>query len=574
MSFTSTKCIWFCISMFLVVFVHLSSVSASNNTTCPTWFYYNNETCECGYQFFEKVHCNQQEMTAEIAGGFCATSTEQEGLYYAGYCPLGHTNNNTDRMFSELPSDPDLLNDTMCGPYNRKGLLCGRCIDGYGPAVYSLDMKCADCSKISTGSAISLYLFLELIPITLFFLCVVLFRLNITAGPLLGYVLFCQIYYTAVQHEIYIYDYILSHVPTAVWILTLCGIWDLQFFKSVISPFCISSKLTGIDIQMLNLVTATYPVVLVIITWILMELHARNYRIIQILWKPFSIVVNKLKITAVTSDAVIHAFATFILLSATTLSYTVVTIYNPVAVYRSTDGGPYKQVLYYDPTITVFSHKHVIYLVLAVVPFILLVLIPSLLLCVYPTRIYECLSRFISGRKRLAITAFAEAINNCFKDGLNGTRDHRSLAGFITSLVTIVVAVITPIQSITAYLLISIFSSLVIFYVRPCKLTIANLSLGYHSMVIGVLCYAFRWWKYYPSIQTGTLEMIFLLIPATSHILVFMWAGYTVTRRIMSHFGYQLNPHDCKVALTDLVNAVKQQFNRRRNSYQVLPDTT
>ena len=163
---------------------------------------------------------------------------------------------------------------------------------------------------------------------------------------------------------------------------------------------------------------------------------------------------------------------------------------------------------------------------------------------------------------------------------MNGTEDHRSLAGFITGLAIVVVAVIiitietTPIQPSTAYLLTSIFSSLIIFYVRPCKSTIANLSLGYHSMVIGILCFAFRWWKYYSSIQTGTLEKIFIIIPATSHILVFMWAGYTVTRRIMSHFGYQLNPHDCQVALTDLVNAVKQQFNRRRSSYQVLPDTT
>ena len=217
----------------------------------------------------------------------------------------------------------------------------------------------ANCSKINTGFAISLYLFLEFVPITLFFLCVVLFCLNITAGPLLGYVLFCQLYYTsAVQHEIFIYDYVLSHVPIAVWILTLCGIWDLQFFKSVISPFCIS-KLTGIDIQMLNLVTAIYPVLLVIITWILMELHARNYRIIQILWKPFSILVNKLKITAVTSDAVIHAFATFILLSATTVSYTVVAIHDSTLMHRSNDGTLYKKVLYYDPTITALSHKHV-----------------------------------------------------------------------------------------------------------------------------------------------------------------------------------------------------------------------
>ena len=110
-------------------------------------------------------------MTAEILDGFCATSTEQEGLYYVGYYPLRYTEN-TDRVLSDMPSDPNILNDTMCGPYNRTGLLCGRCIDGYGPAVYSLDMNCADCSKISTGSAISLYLFLELIPVTLFFLCV------------------------------------------------------------------------------------------------------------------------------------------------------------------------------------------------------------------------------------------------------------------------------------------------------------------------------------------------------------------------------------------------------------------
>ena len=52
----------------------------------------------------------------------------------------------------------------MCGPYNRKGLLCGECIDGYGPGVYTLDSKCADCSKFST---ICLYLLVDIIPITL-----------------------------------------------------------------------------------------------------------------------------------------------------------------------------------------------------------------------------------------------------------------------------------------------------------------------------------------------------------------------------------------------------------------------
>ena len=572
----ATRC---CIRTFFV-YVYLSSVLASD-TSCPTWFYYNNVTCECGYQGSWYIHCNQQERKAEIADGFCATSTEQEGLYYAGYCPFRHTENNTDRVFSELPSDPHLLNDTMCGPYNRKGLLCGRCIDGYGPAIYSLDMKCANCSKFSTVSAISLYLFFELIPVTLFFMCVVLFRLNITAGPLLGYVLFCQICTYFLKEDLPLYDYILSHVSTPLRIvifssLTLSGFWALQFFRVVIPPFCISSKLTGIHIQMLNLVTAIYPVILVFITYILMELHGRNYRIIHIIWSPFRICVKKLKITSVTSDAVVHAFATFILLSASTLSFNAIFVFNNIPVLRSTDGTIHEKVMYNDPTITSFSREHILYCALAVAVTTVLVLIPSLLLCVYPTRIYGRLSRVVSGRKRLAITAFVEALNNCFKDGLNGTRDYRALAGFILAVIFVgglikkIVGITMEIDSAFASLLLLTFFSLIISYVRPCKLTIANLSLSYHFMMTGILGIAVHRWIHDLSVSTEALENTIIFLPVISHILVLLWAGYAVTHRIMSRFGCQFNPRDYRVALTDLVRGC---FNRLRGGYEVLPDT-
>ena len=229
-------------------------------------------------------------------------------------------------MYSELPSDPDLLNEVMCGLYNRKGLLCGECINGYGPAVFSPYKKCENCSKLSTGFAVSLYLLLELTPITLLFVCVVVFRLSITAGPLLWYVLFCQIYIFTLQRHLYVYEYILSHVSPPLQILFYSSLivsssWILQFFTFVIPPFCISESLTSVHIELLSLVPAVYPLVLVIITCTLMELHARNYRIIHMIWKPFGIFLSKLKITTVTSDAVIQAFATLILLSATTLLY-------------------------------------------------------------------------------------------------------------------------------------------------------------------------------------------------------------------------------------------------------------
>ena len=49
---------------------------------------------------------------------YCVTTAEQEGQYYVGRCPFAHTAmNHTNRMLSELPSDPEQLNDVMCGPY-------------------------------------------------------------------------------------------------------------------------------------------------------------------------------------------------------------------------------------------------------------------------------------------------------------------------------------------------------------------------------------------------------------------------------------------------------------------------
>ena len=563
----------------LVVHVYLSSVSASN-TSCPTWFYYNNcsNQCECESLLGDKFRCNQLEKRAQIANGFCATSTEQEGLYYAGYCPFGPTEN---RMYSELPSDPDLLNEVMCGPYNRTGVLCSECIDGYGPAVFSPYKKCENCSKLSTGFAASLYLLLELTPITLLFVCVVVFRLSITAGPLLWYVLFCQIYIFTLQSNLYVYKYTLSHVSPPLKILfysslIVSNFWYLQFFTFVITPFCISENLSSIHIELLSLVPAVYPLVLVIITCILMELHARNYRIIHMIWKPFGILFTILKITTVTSDAVIRAFATFILLSASTLTYNVSVILRRSAVYRSTDGMVHETVVFSDPTIVWFSLKHILYILTVGVPYISLVLIPFLLLCVYPTRIYRCLSRFLSDRKRLAITAFVEAFNSCFKDGLNGTRDYRALIGIVLlggiigyTICAILSRVfdVPPEVSSGGWF---VFLSFLFSYLRPCKLTIANLSLSYHFMVAGLLSIGIHLWTHDMSTGTEPLEGAAIILPAISHILMLIWAGYMFIKWVMSHCGYQFNTCDCKAALSDLANAAKQYFHRGRGGYQVL----
>ena len=131
-----------------------------------------------------------------------------------------------------------MLGDAMCGPYNRKGLLCGECIDGYGPAVYSYDLKCANCTVLPPEYAMGVFLFLELVPGTVFFLCLVFLHLNITSGPLLGYVLFCQLYAYTFQEDTYVYEYIVSDTLWPLRVLFYISLfWNLRFFKPVIPSF-------------------------------------------------------------------------------------------------------------------------------------------------------------------------------------------------------------------------------------------------------------------------------------------------------------------------------------------------
>ena len=179
-----------------------------------------------------------------------------------------------------------------------------------------------------------------------------------------------------------------------------------------------------------------YPILLITIICVLIVLHERNYRLFHILWKPFQIILSRTNITAVNTNAVIHAFATtFVLVSSTANVYNLSLMTKKSNVRTNIDGKVYSKRLYSDPTISYSSQQYLLYLLLPVVISIFLVLVPSLLLCVYPTRVYTKLSQCVSARVRLAITAFAEALHCCFKDGLNGTRDHRASAGLFIQLV-------------------------------------------------------------------------------------------------------------------------------------------
>ena len=76
---------------------------------------------------------------AELAYNFCMTYDNYDSTISIGFCPYFDLSNYNIAKpgYISLPDNISKLNDYMCGPMNRKGLVCSECIDGYGPSVTS-----------------------------------------------------------------------------------------------------------------------------------------------------------------------------------------------------------------------------------------------------------------------------------------------------------------------------------------------------------------------------------------------------------------------------------------------------
>ena len=210
----------------------------------------------------------------------CVTFDNCTESVLIGLCLYSYHTKQTKRYYHVLPNDTAKLNNGLCGSYNRKGLMCGKCIKGFGPAVYFANFQCANCSHISTGYAVSLYLILTYLPITILFLIVVFLHFNITSGPMLGYVICCQGFILALHggttSASILSQFFLSLLTMLRISIVLSDIWTLSFFRSLVPAFCLSDSLTNIHVHMLGLGIPLFLVFLMIIAYTSIEIHAKS----------------------------------------------------------------------------------------------------------------------------------------------------------------------------------------------------------------------------------------------------------------------------------------------------------
>ena len=95
--------------------------------------------------------------------------------------------------YIKLPNNVSDLNDALCSMYNRTGTLCGSCVNGTYLRAYLYDMSCTEC--VGDRSNWIKYIVITYVPMTLLYMIVLLFKVNIPSSHLQGYIVFSQSYH-------------------------------------------------------------------------------------------------------------------------------------------------------------------------------------------------------------------------------------------------------------------------------------------------------------------------------------------------------------------------------------------
>ena len=148
-----------------------------------------------------------------------------------------------------------------------------------------------------------------------------------------------------IENEVTGFPYVVVQV-----LLVLCGIWSLDFFRSVIPPFCVSSNIKNVHALAMEYLVAFYPIFLIFITYVCIKLHDNNFRPVVWLWKPFHRHFAHFRRRWDSKASIINAFTTFLLLSFSKTLFVSFRLF-----YQFIDDInkhlPRKCVLFYDPTV-------------------------------------------------------------------------------------------------------------------------------------------------------------------------------------------------------------------------------
>lgn len=412
--------------------------------------------CRCGYSMY--FTCNSADLSARIQPGYCVSYDSMSAS--CSNCSATQSNSTHHRMIvvkcpatakktHSIPLPRDITPDfekNFCGQVHREGNFCSNCLPGYTVDVNDIN-ECVRCTDDQYRYGWLLYILTNILPITIFFAIVALFKVSATSAPMYAFVFFAQVTTVRYFHNQFPWIYGLAEqkhyaVLRPLLLAPYC-IWNLDFFVFD-KGICLSPHLTNLGGLLLQYLLAFYPMILILLSYFCIELYDRNFKPLVWLWRPFRACLIKIRRSWQPKTSIIDAFATFLMLSYTKITFTTIALLTPAKRYyvhhRNISLVQEDMLFYFDPQYEYFESLHLPMGLLALAVAAVFVISPPVFLFLYPTQIFQrCLNK--SRRSWQALHTFADAFHGCFKNRTNNNRDYRYFAGlyFVLRIVILVI---------------------------------------------------------------------------------------------------------------------------------------
>jgi predicted outer membrane repeat protein len=332
---------------------------------CPPGYVLSDSECICSAStYYGLLKCDPEAyIRYGVWMGECDNPTPCTADCPVGFCSY-NTTDSTRSLYHPLPMEVDKLEEAVCSP-TRTGTICGSCIANHSVYYNSWYYHCGKEDNCSLGP---LYFLLSTIaPLTCLFLVITLLDANF-ASDWNGFLLFTQ-----VVHNSYLYGNGTIRLPHALfqtlgWFRYVYGIFNLEFFQTNVTAFCIWKGANVMDIMMVKLGSICFALSLVLLTVCMLK----NRRIV----KYFPCLLRR-------RYSVVNGISAFFILCYAQCVNICFKVLVSTCIFDK-DHHCLKYVILHSGNMEPFKGEHLKYGMIAIVFLLFIVALPPVLLLFYP----------------------------------------------------------------------------------------------------------------------------------------------------------------------------------------------